>query len=682
MGAFAWDRRTGMMTNVLFAGDASQHNAVYAAPLNDPDRYDEATVTTKPGWWPGDPLVIAVGPNPDPGWGLVHRDPTKPDAWGPINYAYHGSTQGVPFTSSPSATAFQPVGAAPGPTPNVILLSADNEDGPGIARLDIEESPPDGDAHFSVDHLQLGNSAYTVNKSGYLSFFLATTTPEHPTEYTATITQNNTSTTFQVPHTLYGVVQPDGKVIWGKCASINKSTAHAFGRTIYHSTEDSEGFIRLGLSEPIVGRPERIGAGGPNLMPYGMADTLNPIAQYPNTVEQLTPEQLDELPPRPFLGPVYHLKRENAVGSETMLKRLDLIREERVLPQGAISGRVWVLSGQHGLGNPLRIDLSAIGHESIHFGSVGVYQTGRWKPLDIYGSFNTDEAIKPYLQVFTREVARDERSIHMDFYLGIDSFTPGWKSMGYPYPQVRGAGVAPLPAESRTVTGLGTSSEGSLAVAGMMPWDGVDYGWRMRGLRGALPLLTLYSDEDSWVSVQWTDLGRVEVAVSIDGAISLAPVEIVDKPIQRGDPFQIFFRWDPQHLTIDTSWGQCSKSSVSIARPPVPDGSTELRFGGHEADPGAMTGIPLDVFGVGRWNRRLTDQDVATQMHEMDYLRTASCLADMTSDGHVDIDDVLAFLDRFAGHSAASDFALPEGVMNIDDVIGFLNAYASGCQGE
>lgn len=57
----------------------------------------------------------------------------------------------------------------------------------------------------------------------------------------------------------------------------------------------------------------------------------------------------------------------------------------------------------------------------------------------------------------------------------------------------------------------------------------------------------------------------------------------------------------------------------------------------------------------------------------------AACPADLTGEGELNIDDVLAFLDAFAAEEPAADFAEPFGAFNIDDVLGFLDAFAAGC---
>lgn len=57
----------------------------------------------------------------------------------------------------------------------------------------------------------------------------------------------------------------------------------------------------------------------------------------------------------------------------------------------------------------------------------------------------------------------------------------------------------------------------------------------------------------------------------------------------------------------------------------------------------------------------------------------AGCPADLSGDGMLNIDDVLAFVDAFATMDPQADFAAPMGVFNIDDVIAYLDAFAAGC---
>lgn len=56
-----------------------------------------------------------------------------------------------------------------------------------------------------------------------------------------------------------------------------------------------------------------------------------------------------------------------------------------------------------------------------------------------------------------------------------------------------------------------------------------------------------------------------------------------------------------------------------------------------------------------------------------------SCTADLTSDGKLDVDDVLAFLGAFAASDPAADLVPPVGTLDIDDVLAFLTAFANGC---
>lgn len=56
-----------------------------------------------------------------------------------------------------------------------------------------------------------------------------------------------------------------------------------------------------------------------------------------------------------------------------------------------------------------------------------------------------------------------------------------------------------------------------------------------------------------------------------------------------------------------------------------------------------------------------------------------TCPADLTGEGDLNIDDVLAFVDAFATSDPAADFAAPAGVFNIDDVLVYLDAFAAGC---
>lgn len=55
------------------------------------------------------------------------------------------------------------------------------------------------------------------------------------------------------------------------------------------------------------------------------------------------------------------------------------------------------------------------------------------------------------------------------------------------------------------------------------------------------------------------------------------------------------------------------------------------------------------------------------------------CPADITGEGTLNIDDVLAFLSAFSAGEPAADFAEPMGTFNVDDVLGFLGAFAAGC---
>ena len=55
------------------------------------------------------------------------------------------------------------------------------------------------------------------------------------------------------------------------------------------------------------------------------------------------------------------------------------------------------------------------------------------------------------------------------------------------------------------------------------------------------------------------------------------------------------------------------------------------------------------------------------------------CYADLTRDGQLNIDDVLAFLEAFANSNGAAQYAAPFDELNIDDVLGYLSLYAAGC---
>lgn len=56
-----------------------------------------------------------------------------------------------------------------------------------------------------------------------------------------------------------------------------------------------------------------------------------------------------------------------------------------------------------------------------------------------------------------------------------------------------------------------------------------------------------------------------------------------------------------------------------------------------------------------------------------------ACPADVSGDGNLDVDDVLAFLASFANRGNKADFAAPIGTFNVDDVLGFLGEFAEGC---
>lgn len=61
------------------------------------------------------------------------------------------------------------------------------------------------------------------------------------------------------------------------------------------------------------------------------------------------------------------------------------------------------------------------------------------------------------------------------------------------------------------------------------------------------------------------------------------------------------------------------------------------------------------------------------------FYNTPACPADLTGEGTLNIDDVLAYLDAFADELPAAAFAAPCDVFNIDDVLGFVDAFAGGC---
>lgn len=55
------------------------------------------------------------------------------------------------------------------------------------------------------------------------------------------------------------------------------------------------------------------------------------------------------------------------------------------------------------------------------------------------------------------------------------------------------------------------------------------------------------------------------------------------------------------------------------------------------------------------------------------------CYADVTKDGNLDIDDVLAFLGAFADNQGSAQFAAPFDSLDIDDVLEYLGQFAAGC---
>lgn len=685
MAALAWDTTSGRMTALMFAGDGAKHNAVFAMPIEDPSRYDEASATYSLPWWPGGPFSLSFGHTPDPRWLGVVDAPPPSSAWGLCNFAYHGATQGVPNPDSPSRLAFQPVGAAPGLTPNTLILGTDNHDGPGILHLDIEEAPAEEGAIFTVQHLQLGNSGYgETDGYGYINFRIATTTPENPREYVATIRQNNVSPTWFIPHTIYGLPH-EGRIVWGKIASINKNNAFAYGRSVYHAPEPPNftGLARLDLAEPIVGRPQRIGHGGGNVLAFEAAEELLASVVNPSTAEQITGAALDALPPRPFRGPVYRVKRPGTDGTKTIVTRLRPAPGTFTLPDGGIAARVWTLAQTDGEphGSPIRVELGLEGDSGntfLRFGEVTSFSADRWMPVDVYGTTDDPGPVLPFFRVLAVQNAITTEHTVADSYIGIDAIRLGLDAVGYPYPNAA-SGVEAAPSEARTVTGFGDAATGSLAVAAMIPWDGMDYGWRLRGLTGDRPLLTIVADPSNWLSIRWTDLGRVEAVVSEAGVETVITPPLLDTPIQRGDPFQIMFRWDAELLTIDCAWAGYSLRSVTLPRPAAIGPTSELRFGGSEADLSALTGVPLSVFGVGSWPAQLSDAQRDEQFHTLGYLRAPACLADLDGDGTLTIDDVLAYLNAFAAGEPQAQFALPELTLDIDDVLAFLSAFAAGC---
>ncbi|MAY75566.1 MAG: hypothetical protein CMJ31_12800 [Phycisphaerae bacterium] len=55
------------------------------------------------------------------------------------------------------------------------------------------------------------------------------------------------------------------------------------------------------------------------------------------------------------------------------------------------------------------------------------------------------------------------------------------------------------------------------------------------------------------------------------------------------------------------------------------------------------------------------------------------CVADLTNDGMLRIDDVVAFLSSFGAQDDVADFAATFGVWSLEDVLAFLAAFEDGC---
>lgn len=111
--------------------------------------------------------------------------------------------------------------------------------------------------------------------------------------------------------------------------------------------------------------------------------------------------------------------------------------------------------------------------------------------------------------------------------------------------------------------------------------------------------------------------------------------------------------------SIGTSTNAWVEVAYRVADAVTPTDQVRLRFVAEDAGDGSIVEAAVD-------DLRVT------------FVGCPGSTADLTGDGVLDIDDVLAFLDAFANGEAPADLAPPAGVFDIDDVLAFLDAFAAG----
>ena len=682
----AWDRKSGKMTAVLFGGDGSKHNCVYALSIDEPERYAENAIAYRPGWWTGDDLLVAFAEPPHVQWERRAGVTPAPSAWGDVNYRYHGATHWTPLPDDQPAAAYQPVGLSPGPTPNTIVCGADNHDGPGVAWIDVEESTVEAGARFQIDHLQLGNSGYgQTDGFGYITFDLRTTNPENPTIYTSSIRQNNVSGTYYRPHTIVGVPHESG-LIWGKVANLNKDNVYSYGNTVYHAGLPplDSGLLRLDLRDPVVGRPERVGPGGRSLQSVAALENADVSAGTAGEAVQVGRIELDALPQRPFNGPVFRLDKPYGTAGRTVLARYWPNADPINLRGEGLCWRLWILADPevHQHGSPIRFEVLADTEEGevIRFGEAMAISCNRWVPVDVYGKLEVEGPVVLRLRVLAAQVGDSNADVLTNAYVGVGSLRHGMEPVGYPYPLAEnGLGTA-APSEIRSFTGFGDSPSGTLLIAGMVPWDGMDYGWWVRGYDREVPILSILNNQENHLQILWKGMEEIVARRTAGGWVVDPELPVLEEPIQRGDPFQIAIRWDKDSTIIDTWWAGYRSTQVVSSSAPGFASDAELRFAGPAANPAKARGMPLDLFGVAFWPERRSLAQLEHEVESLDYLRHPNCPADLTGDYAVDIDDVLEFLRAFSEQTVEADLAMPAGQFNIDDVLEFLQRFSVGCQ--
>jgi hypothetical protein len=697
-----WDDR-GRMTAVCQAGDGDRRNGNIAVRIADPSRYDENAVAYTPAWWLGQPLHVAFGRPAHPAWkGYLGFQPA-PAPWGPWNPFYHGAIEGYPGGANISRPAFQGVGAAPGPTPGEVIVAADAQHNPGLVRLDIAASTVEAGWKLTSDQLMLGNSALQVVQSGgtFLCLELRADDPQNPMGWAATVSQSNMSIFTKTRGTLWGEAH-EGGVVFGKAASLERSSVYPVGRSLYHGSDTRSGFpdglLRLDLGGTVIGRPELVGTGASvwstNAQGAGLAFDPGPMT----TVRVVEGAELAGLPARPFQGPVLRVTQAPGMIDRTLFRGLLARADGARWPGPPMHWRLWTLPPSDQSppqSNPIRFRVQSndIGFDFERL-SAGVLN--RWTPVDLYAAVSPGGG--PRDVSITAEAGAGSlrrTDIQTDIYLGIDTANVGFGPRSYPAegPPEGTLGVAAYPGEARRVGGFGSSPEGSLVFAGMLPQDGFDHGYFLRGLRDRVVLWTIASADGGLIEASITPKHRIEVRAvrraSLDGTVGTIPGAagaggvqrrvLLSRRVERGDPFLFSVRWSESATTVDVSW-----SGTERARAELPSGligaGAELWLGGDgpRLDASSLQ-AGLGVFGAAFWPQRLTDAQLEDQLHTLEWLASdEEQAADVAQPwGWLDSGDLMAFIVAFIDRAPLADVT-GDGEVDSADLQTFIELFVSG----